>query len=59
MGDIEKAHKLRASSILFKSLDIIPPYLIPAQIMAVSTESIGEITIGNQTAVCGAMNSAV
>lgn len=27
--------------------------------MAVSTESIGEVTIGNQTAVCSAMNSAV
>jgi hypothetical protein len=59
MGDIEKAHKLRTSSTLFKSLDIIPPYLVPAQIMAVSTESIGEVTIGNQTAVCSSMNSAV
>jgi len=59
LGDIEKAHKLRANSILFKSLDIIPPYLVPAQIMATSTEAIGEVTIGNQTAVCGAMNSAV
>merc|ERR1712166_1164907 len=59
MGDIEKAHKLRASSILFKSLDIIPPYLVPAQIMAVTTETIGEVTIGNQTAVCGSQISAV
>lgn len=59
IGDIEKAHKFRQSALLFKSLDIIPPYLVPTSIMAVTTESIGEVTIGNQTAVCGAMNSAV
>lgn len=59
MAEIEKAHKLRSSSTLFKSLDIIPPYLVPSEIMAVTTESIGEVTIGNQTAVVGSMTSAV
>ena len=46
MGDIQKSTKQRTDWILFKSLDIIPPYLVPSSIMSIGEEDVAETTIG-------------
>ena len=46
MNDIQKAAHLRTDQSLFKSLDIIPPYLVPESIMAITQEQMQDTTIG-------------
>lgn len=46
MNDIQKAVKHSTDKCLFKSLDIIPPYLVPESIMIVTEEEMAQATIG-------------
>lgn len=46
MNDIQKMTKCRTDMSLFKSLDIIPSYLVPDSIMFTTEEEMAETTIG-------------
>jgi len=46
MNDIQKMTKCRTDMTLFKSLDIIPSYLVPDSIMFTTEEEMAETTIG-------------
>jgi len=46
MSNIQKASKHSTDKSLFKSLDIIPPYLVPDAIMMVTEEEMAQSTIG-------------
>ena len=54
MNDISKAYSKR-DRYLFKALDVMPPYVIPASIMAVTPEQVSQCTIGTQSFLPGNM----
>ena len=46
-NDIQKAHT-RNDRYLFRSLDVMPPYVIPKEMLAITPEQIANCGIGHQ-----------
>lgn len=59
LNDIQKGTKHRIDIILFKSLDIIPSYLIPEGILAITQEQFDFTTIGSQQTLGSNMSGSV
>jgi len=55
INDIQKAHS-KNDRYLFKSLDILPDYVVPSEILACTQEQIALCTMGSQ-AISGAFGN--
>ena len=56
INDIEKAHSKKDRN-LFRALDVLPSYLVPAEILAATPEQIAVCTMGNQNISAGAFGN--
>ncbi len=57
INDIQKVAK-RIDRYLFKNLDVMPFYLIPENIMAITEDEIAQCTVGSACIIPGQINHA-